>query len=723
MAVIQPYEQRYSAQGALTTNATGDDFGAQIGRANAAKAESAMAISNAISNVGKGMVDVGQAMYQNEVNDEVTNIHVSMSQKRAEWQQKLTDMTASTKPGDQSLAPRVMDGMKQEFEDMGQTLKTRQGRETFARLSADMTSMFGQEAVAAQSRLDGEFAKNQYKSLVTNAGSVAAKDYTKVETEYANVIAAIDDPHGKFARVPEPTREAFKQQAKEEIDFAAAKGFARAFPNAVLGRMPENVRTEVQKVVANPPTPGLPPDLKAPIVKPYDQKKIDYVAKTVSQPSPYDKVFQDAARLHNLDWRELKMRAVVESNLNPTAQSQQNAGGIMQFTPETAKQLGVDRMDPVASINAAAKLIAGYRSKAGGDMSKVDMMYYGGEGGKAWGPNTKQYAANMAAARGAVGLGTSVAPEQFAASPVVQAGDSQGWVKPTTGIGFIDNLPADKFFSVLTEAEHYQRAYDSQAERTRIEQKRQQQDAAEQVMDQYTQRIVNPTKQNGGSLNEVEVVSNPALNSTQKQHILGYMSQYAREQQARMEPKTNPANVRELMLRIHAPDSDSAKIYNNEPIYQALTEGRISTSEFAYLNKEVTELRSSSTNGFRRDVNNMRGQVARALQQNIQLQAMEMANPGTIADISYRFDRDLEARIDALRKENKDPSTLLDPTSKDYVLRQGRLQQFFPSNTVGQSAAAAVVAQAPQLPTYKDYDTLPKGASYTDPQGNVRVKR
>lgn len=725
MAVIQPITETVKAQGNLTSRATGDSFGAQSARADMAKAESGVALYGGLARAGQGLTNVAEALYQNEVTDEVTKLHVDMSAKRAEWQQKLTDMTNQTQPGDQTLAPRVMDGLKQDLDALGQNIKTRQAQQTLAKMSADMTSMFGQEAIGIQSRLNGEFAKNQYNVLTKSLGNVAAKDYTQHESLIKQGLAAIDDPNGRFANVPEATREAFRQSIKDEINISAAKGFARRFPNVVLGQVPTELRDKVQEAVANPPTPGLPPDLNAPIVKPYDQKKIDYIAKQVAAPSPYDKSFQDAARLYNLDWRELKMRSVAESNLNPEAKSSQNAGGIMQLTPETAQQLGVDRNDPVASIFGAAKLLAGYRNKAGGDMSKVDMMYYGGEGGTAWGPNTKQYAANLAATRGAVGLGTAVSPEQFATNPAAAAGQSQDWVKPQTGISFIDNLPADKFFSVLTEAEHYQRAYDSQSERARIEAKHQQEQAAEATMNLLTQRIVAPSKENGGALTEVEIAGNSVLTSTQKQHMMNFLNVHSREQQAKMEPKSNPAEVRAMMLRIHAPDNDQSKIYNTEPIYDALSKGKISTAEFAYLSKEVTELKSSSTNGFRRDVNNLRGQVNRALQQNVELQAMEMANPGTIADIAYRFDRDLENKIDALRKDNKDPTTLLDPDSRDYVMRPGRLRQFFPgaSATLNNGAANVAQAQINQLPTYKDYDSLPKGSSYTDPQGNVRVKK
>lgn len=686
MTVINPYTDRVTAQGGLNVNATPDAFGANVGAA--------------MQNVGAAGMELANTLYQNEVTDDVTKVHVEMAKKRAEWQQKIVDMSNQAQPGDDTLAPRIMNEMQKDFASLSENVKTRQGQQTYARMAADMTSMFGQEAIGIQSRLDGEFAKNQYKDLVGSLGTVAAQDHTQVQSLVNQALAAIDDPNGRFAKVPETTREAFRKSVKEEIEYDAAKGFVRRFPNAALGSIPTDVRSKVQANIANPPTPGLPPNLGASVVKPYNQSNIDTIAKTVAQPSEFDKTFQAAAQLYNIDWRELKMRAVAESGLNPRATSQQGAGGIMQFTPEMAAQLKVNSADPNASIFAAARLLSDYRTKANGDMSKVDMMYYGGESGTAWGANTKQYAANLAAVRAATGLGSAVDPASFAANPTDATGKAVDWKKPTTGIGFIDNLPADKFFAVLSEAEHYQRAYDSMSERNRMEKKYNDQVAQEATMDGFYQRIINPTQDNGGKLDEITVIQNPLLTSQQKQHIIDTMSARTRELTSRAD-RSNPETVRALTLRIHAPDGDPTKIFNDEPIYAALKDGQISTAEFKYLQNDVRALKDGSTNGFQKDVNNARNTVFRTLQQNVQLQAMEMAAPGTIADISYRFDRDMEKQIEAYRKENKDPRVLLDPNSRDYLLRPGRIQSFFPnsqatlSNSASQVVASAKLDRAP----------------------------
>lgn len=727
MAVIQPYTERVSPQGSLNAQASGDDFGAQIGRAQMARAEAGRAVANSISSIGQGITNAAEAVYQNDVQNDVTSVHVAMAAKRAEWQQKLNDMANKTQPGDQSLAPRVMEGLQSDFDKTAESVKTRAGQNLFSRMAADMKAMFGQEAIGIQSRLNGEFAKNQYAVLSKSLGTIASQDHTQVASLTQQALAAIDDPNSIYGRLPQPTREAFRNAIQEEIQYDAARGFARRFPNAVLGSVPEEIRTKVQEVVANVPKTGLPPNLNADTVKPYDQTGIDSRAKLIAAPSQYDKIFQAAANQYNIDWRELKLRAVVESGMQQSVSSRQGAMGLMQFTKDTAERYGVDPMDPVSSIYGAAKVLAQYRTQAKGDMAVVDMMYYGGESGKGWGPNTRQYAANMAALRQAVGMGSEVDPSAFAPSPTAMMGASQDWKKPKTGIDFIDTLPADKFFAVLSQAEQYQRAYDTMSERSRRDDQARKVERQEASMDLMTQRIFNPKPDNGGPITEIEIAGNTDLTSTQKQHMISVLNAHSREMTSRMEPKNNPAAVRAFELRIHAPDGDPNKIFNSDPLYDALKNGAISTNEFRQLDSEVRQLRDGSTNGFIKDVNNARNIVERTFTQNTVLQAMDMAQPGVLADTLYRFNRDMERRITQYRAENKDPRVLLDPDSSEYLLKPERIRSFIPSSASTISTSANTAAQnqmgtLPKVANAADYDKLPKGTTFIDPNGNVRMK-
>jgi len=144
------------------------------------------------------------------------------------------------------------------------------------------------------------------------------------------------------------------------------------------------------------------PNFGADFVSPYTTAKLAGFTKQINEESEYDEMFKKYGKQYGVPWKELKMRAVVESGLNPNAANKSGAVGLMQFIPETAEGYGLnrkDRTDPEKSIAAGARLMADLMKKADGDMSKVDMMYYGGESGRAWGPNTNQYAANLDALR------------------------------------------------------------------------------------------------------------------------------------------------------------------------------------------------------------------------------------------------------------------------------------------------------------------------------------
>lgn len=67
-----------------------------------------------------------------------------------------------------------------------------------------------------------------------------------------------------------------------------------------------------------------------------------------------------------------------ESSFNPKALSPAGAEGIAQFLPATAAALGVDPWNPVASLRAAARLMASYVSRYGGDYARALAAYNAG---------------------------------------------------------------------------------------------------------------------------------------------------------------------------------------------------------------------------------------------------------------------------------------------------------------------------------------------------------
>src|SRR6266496_3484707 len=76
-----------------------------------------------------------------------------------------------------------------------------------------------------------------------------------------------------------------------------------------------------------------------------------------------------------------------ESGFNPNSVSPSGAVGIAQFLPSTAAGLGINPWDPIQALQGAARMMANYAHRYGGDYAKALAAYNGGTG-------TVQYAVN-----------------------------------------------------------------------------------------------------------------------------------------------------------------------------------------------------------------------------------------------------------------------------------------------------------------------------------------
>uniref|UniRef100_A0AAU8EH46 Internal virion protein n=1 Tax=Klebsiella phage vB_Kpn2-P4 TaxID=3230850 RepID=A0AAU8EH46_9VIRU len=105
-------------------------------------------------------------------------------------------------------------------------------------------------------------------------------------------------------------------------------------------------------------------------------------------PSDYDGIFQKAADSHGVSYDLLRKLSFNESSFNPKAVSKTGPKGIMQFTRNTARAMGLNvtdgdddgRYNPELAIDAGAKLLASLVKKYDGDELKAALAYNQGEG-------------------------------------------------------------------------------------------------------------------------------------------------------------------------------------------------------------------------------------------------------------------------------------------------------------------------------------------------------
>jgi hypothetical protein len=101
-------------------------------------------------------------------------------------------------------------------------------------------------------------------------------------------------------------------------------------------------------------------------------------AQTQVPNSQYVSLAEQDATAAGIDPQTFVRQINQESGFNPKAKSPAGALGIAQFEPGTAAGLGIDPWDPVASLRAAAQLMASYIRSYGGDVAMALAAYNGG---------------------------------------------------------------------------------------------------------------------------------------------------------------------------------------------------------------------------------------------------------------------------------------------------------------------------------------------------------
>jgi cell wall-associated NlpC family hydrolase len=95
---------------------------------------------------------------------------------------------------------------------------------------------------------------------------------------------------------------------------------------------------------------------------------------------PYGDLFTSAAARHGVPSALLAAVAKAESHFNPNAVSPAGARGLMQIMPGTARELGVNPMDPAQAVEGAAKLLAKHLRAYDGSIPLALAAYNAGPG-------------------------------------------------------------------------------------------------------------------------------------------------------------------------------------------------------------------------------------------------------------------------------------------------------------------------------------------------------
>ena len=246
MPQINEYTQQNTAQGALgTRQASGVDYGADVGKAT--------------QNVGAGMADASQQLFQIQQEEDVTKVHVKMAKAQADMEQKFKDMASQAQPGTKDFADQMQAQVQEYMANAQEGVSTRAGASLFARMSGDMNGYFQGKAINFQAQLDGEAAKGQYIDILQNYGKIAFNDPTALGMVTQQGLAAIDDPKGIFSRIDQATRDSFKRAFTNDLNEASVRGMAQHSPEYLLSRIAPDIMSSFKQTTRVSNAIGLAP--------------------------------------------------------------------------------------------------------------------------------------------------------------------------------------------------------------------------------------------------------------------------------------------------------------------------------------------------------------------------------------------------------------------------------------------------------------------------------
>lgn len=644
---LEPYFQQVLPQGQLDVQASPQDFGSAVGQG--------------IETIGQGMESANNSIRQ--VEDDKAKVWAirAASDARINWINQMNTM--QTDPDFQKKygadGAGFSGAFRTGFEDYANQAigdaPTPQARKYLDAHMRDIGGSLMEDAQKFQASVGAKWAVNNLNVSLEQDGRSAFTAPDKFNNVLAGALSSIDAmPH-----LDQAAREELKKNARENIAFAAGKGWAQKNPETLLATLsPEDLKkfkptARVVKALSSDQAVVLPKTFNAALVKPYAADKIAQIAKTATTPSKYDDLFAKAGEMYGIDPKELKLRGAAESNLDPGAAGPDTpygkSRGIMQLDETTAKSLGVtDINDPQQNIFASAKLLSQLQGKAKGDQTEIDKMYYGGESGANWGANTEQYAENLRAVRATLSGGTEAPPSTFEEVISSVLADKES-VSAKAAPQWFNDLPWEKQYAIVEDAKQGVLANETRDAQLKVMQAQQKALEEKQAMSEGIDMLID------GKLTIDKIRNDPRLGYEGKSALLN-----AIKGDLTGKNKTDPQVFIDIFSRIHSTGSD--RIVDEGDLIKYVGHG----IDYEDLGKLRTEMQGGNSAEGKVTAEAKKGFLDMAKNRLVKTSMFSAVDP-TQATNFYNFQQAFLEQFNARVKAGDDPNDLLTPSSPKYL--------------------------------------------------------
>lgn len=211
MPKIRPYDNpQFEAQGQnIGSNADLMDTGS----------------GKALERFGDTLMNVEEANYKRQAQNEVSDLNAKFSEARAEWTTRIDE---SVRNGDIDTE-KVTQDYQDYVNKMQEGIETNEGRDFFTRQSAGLGGFVLKNAARGQAAVAGAKAEASWQSAVNNNANVLQHDPTGFNDVYQSNLDAIDSQVATGS-IPAVHAEKMKLATGKELSKAAMYGWAKLSP-------------------------------------------------------------------------------------------------------------------------------------------------------------------------------------------------------------------------------------------------------------------------------------------------------------------------------------------------------------------------------------------------------------------------------------------------------------------------------------------------------------
>jgi hypothetical protein len=584
------------------------------------------------------------------------------------------------------------------------------------------------DAIGYQASVGATWAKNNVQQTLDAFGRAAASN----PQHYSEYLDQMQLAVQKTPYLSEQDRIELATSTKENMAEGAAMGWAKDNPEAALDTLRPQTLAQfkptprVESALANGQNVQLPNNTGGDTVKPYDVGKMQAVINQVNTPNAQlDPIFDKIGKAYGIDPKELKLRTAAESGLDPKAvgpmTSSGQAKGLAQLTDAKAKELGVtDPYDPGQAITAMAQIVSASMKTSGGDTSKTDMTYYGGNNSQAWGSNTKQYAENLNAVRMSLHGDTGSNPATFQdVLSMTAAGGAKQPVQEPGAPQFFNDLSWEKQYATIMQARQGVQFNQTRDIQLQTYANQQQQLAGRKFMSDSFSSLANKT------LNPQSIIDNPNLSYGEKKNMMEGL-----HADLLGLAKDDPVKVNGMYEEMMLPVNDPQRISTEGQVWAEMAKGGLSVNSAKDMVKYMQDRQ-----GPQGEVNNKMFDDFLKNGENVINPKNSFSLPDASKEQStYYFKTAARMAIENGRANGLSTQDMLNPQSKNYI--GGLINQFKGSGGTPNAGAINPYLNAsgqipnqngtsparPVISTQKDRDALPDNSYYFTPDGQTHYK-